>query len=74
MPSKKLKSRQAGSRESDAHIPGMRRRAGGAQVAYLGAYLPMALAHRARVQAAREGETLSSLIADALEQRLGATA
>jgi hypothetical protein len=47
-------------------------RADGQQVVYLGAYLPPDLAVRTRVHAAQAGETVSSLVAQALEDHLGA--
>lgn len=52
---------------------GARKRADGAQVAYLTAYVSTDLARLARVQAVTRGITISALVADALGAHLGLT-
>lgn len=50
---------------------GIRERAGG-RVFCLTAYLPSELGQAAKVQAAKQGRTLSALVTQALEEHLGA--
>jgi hypothetical protein len=66
MPARTVKSRGGPS----DHLPGMRVRSDGQRVVFWGAYVPPELAVRVRVHAARHGESLSSLVAEALAQHL----